>query len=150
MDPTECDLTEISLLNKLAKKFDTRWFNKSDLAFICKRQNVEKLDLLTKKRYLKKEGELYKIRGGDLSFECYKFLALDGISVTLTARGCSKLGVYYRDRVRRITPREAARIQGFPDGFSLHPNDKRAYEQLGNAVSINVAEAVAKEVLSNL
>ena len=150
LEPTKCDLTEISLLNKLAKKFNTRWFNKSDLAFICKRQNVEKLDLLTKKRYLKKEGELYKIRGGDFSFECYKFLDLGGISVTLTAFGCSKLGIYHRDRVRRITPREAARIQGFPDGFSLHPNDKRAYEQLGNAVSINVAEAVAKEVLSNL
>ena len=46
--------------------------------------------------------------------------------------------------------REAARLQGFPDNFILHSNDDKAYYQLGNSVSINVVQAVAKEVLFNL
>ena len=49
--------------------------------------------------------------------------------------------------MRRLTPREAARLQGFPDSFLLHPNDDKAYHQLGNSVSINVVKAVAEEVL---
>lgn len=46
-------------------------------------------------------------------------------------------------RRRRITPREAARLQGFPDGFALHPIDARAYQQLGNAVNVGVVQKVA-------
>lgn len=45
---------------------------------------------------------------------------------------------------RRITPREAARLQGFPDGFDLHTNDSTAYKQLGNAVNVGAVKHVAK------
>ncbi|MGL5131285.1 MAG: DNA cytosine methyltransferase, partial [Planktothrix sp.] len=37
--------------------------------------------------------------------------------------------------------------QGFPDHFCLHYNDDKAYDQLGNSVSINVVEFIVKEVL---
>jgi DNA (cytosine-5)-methyltransferase 1 len=50
-------------------------------------------------------------------------------------------------RRRRITPREAARLQGFPDKFELHPVDAVAYKQLGNAVNVGVAELVARTLL---
>jgi DNA (cytosine-5)-methyltransferase 1 len=53
------------------------------------------------------------------------------------------------NRVRRITAREAAGWQGFSDSFILHPNDDKAYHQLGNSVSINVVKAVALEVIYN-
>ncbi len=69
------------------------------------------------------------------------------ISVTLVASDANRLGVYHNQRVRRLTPREAARLQGFPDSFILHPNDDKAYHQLGNSVSINVVKAVAQEVI---
>src|SRR5439155_3870168 len=46
-------------------------------------------------------------------------------------------------RRRRITPREGARLQGFPDSFDLHPNDSVAYRQLGNAVNVGVVKFVA-------
>ncbi|MGE5658023.1 MAG: DNA cytosine methyltransferase, partial [Actinomycetota bacterium] len=80
----------------------------------------------------------------------YKFLDPNKISVTLVASDANRLGVYHRHRVRRITPREAARLQGFPDSFILHPNDDKAYYQLGNSVSINVVQAVAKEMIISL
>lgn len=44
---------------------------------------------------------------------------------------------------RRITPREAARLQSFPDDFKLHPEDRRAYKQFGNAVNAKLAELFA-------
>lgn len=39
---------------------------------------------------------------------------------------------------RRLTPKEAARLQCFPDNFLLHEQDKVAYKQLGNAVNVSV------------
>jgi DNA (cytosine-5)-methyltransferase 1 len=71
--------------------------------------------------------------------------------VTLVASNANKLGVYQNHylnhRFPRITPREAARLQGFPDNFILHANDNKAYHQLGNSVSIHVVKAVAQEVI---
>ncbi|MGC1395648.1 MAG: DNA cytosine methyltransferase, partial [Coleofasciculaceae cyanobacterium] len=83
------------------------------------------------------------------SFEVYKFLDPAKIAITLVASDANRLGVYHNKRIRRITPREAARLQGFPDNFRLHTNDDKAYYQLGNSVSINVVKAVAKEVIKN-
>jgi DNA (cytosine-5)-methyltransferase 1 len=45
---------------------------------------------------------------------------------------------------RRITPREAARLQGLPDGFVLHEKDAVTYKQMGNAVNVGVVKHVAR------
>jgi DNA (cytosine-5)-methyltransferase 1 len=45
----------------------------------------------------------------------------------------------------RITPREAARLQGFPDNLCFIQELLKAYYQLGNSVSINVVKAVAQK-----
>jgi len=47
-------------------------------------------------------------------------------------------------RQRRITPREAARLQGIPEAFELHPVDSVAYKQLGNGVNVGVVQHVAR------
>ena len=47
---------------------------------------------------------------------------------------------------RKLTPREAARLQGFPDDFILSSSDSQAYKQFGNSVAIPVIKALAKEV----
>ena len=41
--------------------------------------------------------------------------------------------------VRRITPLECERLQGFPDGWTDDQSDSTRYKQLGNAVTVNVA-----------
>lgn len=53
-------------------------------------------------------------------------------------------------RIRRLTPREAARLQGFPDDFVFPVSDTQAYRQCGNAVTVNVAEAIAKEIKNTM
>ena len=49
-----------------------------------------------------------------------------------------------RRRPRRLTPRECARLMGFPDDFVIPVSDTRAYKQFGNSVVVPMMTAVAK------
>jgi DNA (cytosine-5)-methyltransferase 1 len=51
---------------------------------------------------------------------------------------------------RKLTPREAARLQGFPDTFVLPASDTQTYKQFGNSVAVPVVNALAKEVLKTM
>ena len=55
-------------------------------------------------------------------------------------------GEINRENVRKLTPREWARLQGFPDSFILPVADTHLYKQFGNTVSINVVESIAAEI----
>jgi DNA (cytosine-5)-methyltransferase 1 len=48
---------------------------------------------------------------------------------------------------RKITPREAARLQGFPEKFIIPVSDTQAYKQFGNSVCVPVVNAIAKEMI---
>ena len=48
--------------------------------------------------------------------------------------------------IRKLTPREWARLQGFPDTYRLPLSDTHLYKQLGNSVTVPVIEAIAREV----
>ena len=51
---------------------------------------------------------------------------------------------------RMLTPREAARLQGFPESFEIPVSKNQAYRQFGNAVSVNVVREIAKVLVKNL
>lgn len=51
---------------------------------------------------------------------------------------------------RKLTPREAARLQGFPDDFKLVVSDMQCYKQFGNSVPTKMIEAVANNVIKAL
>lgn len=61
-------------------------------------------------------------------------------------RACQDNYVTQNGRVRRLTPRECARLQGFDDDFVIPVSDSQAYKQFGNAVTINVSQAVAEKI----
>lgn len=82
-----------------------------------------------------------------MSFEVFKFLDPNSISITLTSSDSNRLGVIQHNRPRRITPRECARLQGFPDSFVVNPSDAFAYKQFGNSVSVPVIEAVISDFI---
>jgi DNA (cytosine-5)-methyltransferase 1 len=53
-------------------------------------------------------------------------------------------------QVRRLTPTECERLQGFPDGHTAGFSDSTRYKMLGNAVCVNVAEWIAKRLMENI
>lgn len=59
-------------------------------------------------------------------------------------------GEINRDGIRRMTPREWARLQGFPDNFVIAVADASAYKQFGNSVAVPAIQATAKEILKRL
>ncbi len=52
--------------------------------------------------------------------------------------------------IRKMTPREWARLQGYPDSFKLPVADTHLYKQLGNTVTVPVIKAIAKNILEVL
>lgn len=107
---------------------------------------LEIIESLLAKGYLKDHSGHYNPVAGNMSFEVFKFLDPESISITLVSSDAHKLGVVHNKRIRRITPRECARLQGFPDSFICHPMDSYAYKQFGNSVSV----PVIKEVILDL
>ena len=53
-------------------------------------------------------------------------------------------GEVNKDYWRRMTPREWARLQGFPDSYKIQVSDAQAYKQFGNSVAIPAIQATAK------
>ena len=76
---------------------------------------------------------------------------IDGTGITLSAYGGGpgkKTGAYLvNNKIRRLTPRECARMMGFPDSFKLSSSSAQAYTQFGNAVIVNVVQFIIKDII---
>ena len=101
--------------------------------------------------YLQNYAIKHKAKGNGFGFG---MTDLNGVSRTLSAR-------YYKDgseilipqngiNPRRLTPRECARLMGFPDTFVIPVSDNRAYKQFGNSVIVPMIQAVAGQVKKTL
>jgi DNA (cytosine-5)-methyltransferase 1 len=55
-----------------------------------------------------------------------------------------------RKNPRRLTPRECARLMGYPEDFKIPVSDTQAYRQFGNSVVVPIVERIAKEVIRAL
>lgn len=73
-----------------------------------------------------------------------------GHAITLSAYGGgigAKTGLYYiNNKLRKLTPRECARLMGFPDSFIIDENKNQAYKQFGNGVVIDVLQHILNEI----
>lgn len=101
--------------------------------------------------YLQNYAAKHKAAGNGFG---YGIASPDGISRTLSAR-------YYKDgseiliaqngkNPRRLTPRECARLQGFPDEFKIPVSDTQAYRQFGNSVVVPLMENVANLIVKKI
>ena len=74
-----------------------------------------------------------------------------GHAITLSAYGGgigAKTGIYLiNGKIRKLAPRECARIMGFPDSFILSNSNNIAYKQFGNSVVVNVIKSISENVL---
>jgi len=103
-------------------------------------------------QYLRDYADKHKAAGNGFGYGL--FTAAD-VARTLSAR-------YYKDgseiliaqgqhkNPRRLTPRECARIMGFPPHFKIPVSDTQAYRQFGNSVVVPIVEALAQEVVVSL
>ena len=84
----------------------------------------------------------------------YGIAPLDGVSRTLSARyykdGSEVLIAQNNRNPRRLTPRECARLMGFPDSFKITVSDVQAYKQFGNSVVVPLMGNVAKLIAAKL
>lgn len=71
------------------------------------------------------------------------YACLDTYAPTIIAGRTPKLW----DIGRRLSVKEAKRLQGFPDGFLMPVSDNQAYHQLGNSVSVPVIKAIMKQMI---
>ena len=73
----------------------------------------------------------------------------DGVSPTLnTMQGGNRQPFIPEDsRIRRLTPTECERLQGFPDGWTEGVSDTQRYKTLGNAVTVNVIKDVFSRIM---
>lgn len=102
--------------------------------------------------YLQNYAKKHKAAGNGFG---YGMPDLDGISRTLSAR-------YYKDGSeilinrgegnipRRLTPRECARLQGYPDSFKIVVSDTQAYKQFGNSVVVPLMSSIANLIVDKL
>lgn len=69
-----------------------------------------------------------------------------GQAITLSSQGGGiggKTGMYYIDNsVRKLTPRECARLMGFPDDYIISASDNECYFQFGNSVVVDVLQSI--------
>lgn len=84
----------------------------------------------------------------------YGIAPLDGVSRTISARyhkdGSEILIAQKGKNPMRLTPRECARLQGFPESFVIPVSDTQAYRQFGNSVVVPLIENVAKLIVEKI
>ncbi len=77
-----------------------------------------------------------------------------GHAVTLSAHGGgigAKTGLYMiNDKLRKLAPRECARLQGFNESFKIEKSNTQAYKQFGNSVTIDVLQYIIIEIINSL
>lgn len=150
----EIEFMNLLIANRRKKIFgnqkDGKKLTPAQIQTFYKKKNVHNvIKSLLKKGYLKDhDGRLNPV-AGNMSFEVFKFLDPESISITLVTSDAHKIGIVQSGVARRITPRECARIQGFPDTFICHPNDKHVYRQFGNSVSVPVVREVLIDFFKN-
>lgn len=106
--------------------------------------------------------ERHKSKGNGFGYE---IRPLDGIAGTIVCGGMGRernlivderphsmvpvthiKGEINKENIRKMTPREWARLQGFPDDFKWDLADTHMYKQFGNSVTVNVIEAIASRI----
>lgn len=154
-----CTSEEIEFMNLLIanrrKKFfgthqDGKALSKEQIQLFYTKDDFEEVtSSLLEKGYLSNYKGKFNPVCGNMSFEVFKFLDLNSISITLTASDSNRLGVVQNQRARRITPRECARLQGFPESYKLLEQDAAVYKQMGNAVSVPVIQTIVSDLIRN-
>ena len=141
--PSSWKQTYIEKNKRIFHKYESQWLEWLD------KHNT----LLSKKEiYGKLEWQSGKKREGDSIWNYFIQLRQSGIRVKKCDYFPALVAIVqtpiYAKEKRYICPRECARLQSFPEDFQMHPIDKIAYKQFGNAVNVDVVHFFLNNVLN--
>lgn len=140
-EPTDIQihLKDILEKNESTEKYE---INRPDIFF-----DKNKIDLIEKIEGLNQPIRVGTINKGGQGERIYSD---KGHAITLSAYGGgagSKTGAYLIDeKVRKLSPRECARVQGFPEEYIIPVSDGQAWKQFGNSIPINVLRYILKKI----
>jgi len=120
------------------------YINRDDIN-IYKSPNIEQ-DLFN--QYPQRPIQIGKVNKGGQGERIYSSFghAVTQSATTGGAGGCT--GLYYiNGKIRKLTPKESSRVQGFPEHFIPHERKTQAWKQVGNSVSINVVQTLIKSIV---
>ncbi len=137
-------------------------------------EDIKEKDLVPTRYYLseqflqglKRHKERHKLKGNGFGYEIISDLGITN-AIVVGGMGRERNLVYddnitdfeptthiksgvNREYIRRLTPRECARLQGFPDNFIIPVADVHAYKQFGNSVAVPAIQATAKRIIEEL
>jgi DNA-methyltransferase (dcm) len=101
-------------------------------------------------KYLKDYAAKHRAAGNGFG---YGLFTPDDVARTLSARyykDGSEILIAQKGNPRRLSPRECARLMGFPNGFEIPVSDTQAYKQFGNSVAVPIVEEIAKCLIKSL
>lgn len=70
-----------------------------------------------------------------------------GKGVAQTIDTACMQGPFVHGQIRRFTPRECFRLQGFPDSFKFVVSENQLYRQAGNSITVDIIQAIIKNIL---
>lgn len=99
-----------------------------------------------------KENRLLRIGQIGLGRQGERIYSINGLAATLSSQGGGlggKTGLYLiNGKVRKLYPRECARLMGFPDSFILAQTQERCYNQFGNSVVVDVLQHIVNQTMN--
>ncbi len=144
-------LSKISSLNDILENnpADGKIIERKDVDFYKDYQT--KKNIFGEEHFPNKPIQIGKVNKGGQGERIYH---PDGHAITLSAYGGgvgSKTGLYkINGKIRKLSPRECSRLQGFPESFIFPKSILEAHKQFGNSVSINVLQYITKEIINTI
>lgn len=117
-------------------------------------KNVDERYTISDKLWIghQRRKEEHKIKGNGFGYSIFN--EKSEYTSTISARyykDGSEILIEQKDKnPRKLTPREAGRLQGFPNDFRIPVSDVQSYKQFGNSVAVPVIEAISKEIKKSL
>lgn len=111
---------------------------------------IDSFTLTSKNKRLKQTIEKNNLFYGETKALDVYNQSVHDITPTLTDARHNTLALFNGQRIRRLTPLECMRLQGYPDDYIKPCSDSQTYKQAGNSITVNVMKAIIKNLISVL
>ena len=128
-----------SLHNELSNCIHAGYYKQGgrDQQYICHSLEVRQLN------------QSKESNGGTQPYQANRVYDTNGLSPALLHNlGGERNHLLNTKKIRRLTPIECERLQGFPDNFTEGVSDTQRYKQMGNTITVNVIQAIIKNLIN--